>query len=79
MFFRTNLADKEENFYFDPIDGNFVRIFFGDIDDVSMAQECSGSLNEQGRKDSYKLIITMTLLAFFLLFLLYAACYYSYK
>ena len=63
-------------FYFDPIDGSFVRINLNDIDvDNSMA-ECTGSLSEQGRRDTCALLIAMIFMAVFLVSLLYASCHY---
>lgn len=63
-------------FYFDPLDGTFVRIGIdGNGDDMLSVAECSGTLSEQGKRDGYLLVITMTTMAFILLILLYITCY----
>lgn len=60
----TNLDD----YIFDPLDGTFVRI------DMENSTECSGSLSEQGRRDSWALVVILGFLSLFLLVLLYLSC-----
>ena len=59
----TNLDD----YIFDPLDGTFVRININDA-------ECSGTLSEQGRRDSWALVVILGLLSLLLLALLYTSC-----
>lgn len=60
--------NKYDDYIFDPLDGTFVLV---DMKDDSA--ECSGALSEQGRKDSWALIITLAILSIFLLSLLYVS------
>jgi hypothetical protein len=60
----TNLDD----YIFDPLDGTFVRINFNND------AECSGTLSEQGRRDSWALVVTLGFLSLLLLVLLYISC-----
>jgi len=59
----TNLDD----YIFDPLDGTFVRINISNT-------ECSGTLSEQGRRDSWALVVILGLLSLLLLALLYTSC-----
>jgi hypothetical protein len=58
------------DFYFDPLDGTFVKI---DLD-VDGSGECAGSLSEQGRRDSIALALALMFLCVLLLVLLVTSC-----
>lgn len=57
-----------DDYIFDPLDGTFVRI------NMDGDAECAGTLSEQGKRDSWLLLISLAALSIILLGLLYISC-----